>query len=132
MKQGLNRTTIVGNVGAEDAKLGATPGGTPVANFSLAVNDSYKGKETTAWYKVSIFGKRAEALAPYIKSGIPLFLAGRVSVGKPWESKDGLKADLILTVGNGNEDFLFLGGGRPEAEAAAVVEDVDTALYTEE
>lgn len=139
MKKGLNRTEMIGNVGAEDAKSGITGSGTPVVNFSLAVNDSYKDragtvKESTTWVKVSIYGRRAEALAPYIKSGIPLFLGGRVSVGKAWESqKDGWKSDLVLTVGNGDDDFRFLGGGIREAEAAAAVVDTgDEQLYAEE
>ena len=68
MKKGLNNTEIIGNVGSTDAVLGTTTSGTPVANFSVAVNDSYKGrdgnkKETTTWFKVSIYGKRARRAA---------------------------------------------------------------------
>lgn len=131
MKRGLNKTEVIGNVG-EDAVLGQLPSGTPVANFSLAVNDAYKDregniKETTNWFKVSIFGKRAEGLAKYITKGTSLYLAGRVGTNA-WQTEDGqARADLTLVVGQGNGDFLFLGGGRTEE---APVEAEEEELFT--
>lgn len=52
----------IGNVGKDDATLGSTGGGSAVANFSFAVNESYKDKKTnetktdTVWFKVSAWG----------------------------------------------------------------------------
>lgn len=127
MKNGLDRTEVIGNVGKEDATLGQLPSGTAVCNFSLAVNKSWKDKDAneknkTKWYKVSIFGKRAEALQPYITSGISLFLAGEVDA-ESWNGENGeAKHGLTLTVGNGNRDFIFLGGGQ-RGEALPNLED---------
>ena len=117
MKNGLNRTELIGNVGA-DATIGQTNGGNPVCNFSLAVNKTWKDgdgneKEKTTWYKISIFGKRATSLQPYITSGVGLFLAGEVGA-ESWVDAETNKArhGLTLTVGRNNNDFLFLGGGQ--------------------
>lgn len=134
--KGFQRTELVGNVGAEDAKLGTLPSGTPVANFSLAVNESYKPrngerKDITTWYKVSIFGKRAEALAPYITSGKTLLLAGRAGAEGWVTEKNEVKTNLTLTVGNGEKDFVFLGGGHRDEEIPEFHESEETPLLDE-
>ncbi len=50
-----------------DAEVRYTPGGDPVASLSLAYNH---GKENTVqWIDASLWGKRAEAMAPYLKKG---------------------------------------------------------------
>ena len=58
---------IVGNLG-KDPEMRYTPSGTPVTSLSVATNRKYTGsdgqvvKETT-WFRVSVFGKSAEAAA---------------------------------------------------------------------
>lgn len=66
----LNKVTLSGNLGA-DADLRYMGNGTAVCSFSLAVNDRMpKGDgewgEWTNWPDCVIFGKRAEALAPWL------------------------------------------------------------------
>ncbi len=119
MKRGLQKTEIIGNVGGE-VKFGELPNGTPVLNFSVAVNESYKDregveKENTTWFRVNFYGKRGESLAPYIKSGLAVFVAGKVSVDS-WISEGNAKAGLVLTCGNSSQDFLFLGGGQRDED----------------
>jgi len=56
----------------KDAEVRFTPGGTAVANVSLAFTYGKKGedgKRPTQWVDASIWGQRAESLAPYIKKG---------------------------------------------------------------
>jgi len=124
MKNGLNKTQLIGNVGAEDARLGSLPSGTPVLNFSFAVNESYKErnsneeKHKTVWYKVAIFNERAKSLAPYITSGKPLFLEGKAGA-RAWQPKDDSgqpngdpRADLTLRV----DRLIFLDGNKQTDE----------------
>ena len=40
-QQGINKVIVLGNAGS-DAELKFTAGGKPVANFSVAVNESFK------------------------------------------------------------------------------------------
>lgn len=59
-------------------------GETPVLNFSLAVDKSYKdsnGKkvEKTKWVNCSLWGKRAESLNEYIRKGVFLVVEGETS-----------------------------------------------------
>lgn len=55
-----------------DASLRYTQGGDPVLEMALAFNYGQKdgsGNKPTQWIKASIWGKRAEALAPHLKKG---------------------------------------------------------------
>lgn len=55
-----------------DCELRYTPDGTAVANLSLAFSYGRKGedgKRPTQWLEGAVFGKRAEALAPYLLKG---------------------------------------------------------------
>ena len=55
-----------------DAEIRYTPGGAAVANVSLAFTYGKKGddgKRPTQWVDASLWGQRAESLAPYIKKG---------------------------------------------------------------
>lgn len=71
---------IAGNVGnVKDLK---DVGGDKVLNFSLAVNNGKDrdGEERDpTWYECAVWGKRAEALAPYIEKGTKLAVTGRPS-----------------------------------------------------
>jgi single-strand DNA-binding protein len=56
----------------KDAEVRYTPGGAAVANVSLAFAYGKKGddgKRPTQWVDASLWGQRAESLAPYIKKG---------------------------------------------------------------
>jgi single-strand DNA-binding protein len=55
-----------------DAEVRFTQGGEPVASLSLAFNYGKKGadgKRPTQWVDGALWGKRAEALAPYLLKG---------------------------------------------------------------
>lgn len=94
---------IAGNVGnVKDLK---EVGGDKVLNFSIAVdNGKDKGgeKRDPTWYDCALWGKRAEALAPYIEKGSKLAVNGRPGA----RAHEG-KAYLSLTV----NELTFMGGG---------------------
>lgn len=55
-----------------DAETRVTPNGTTVVQLACAYNYGRKGddgKKPTQWIRVSMFGKQAEALAPYFLKG---------------------------------------------------------------
>lgn len=55
-----------------------TQAGDPVISLSLAANygqkDQQTGKRATQWFDASIWGKRAEALAPYLQKGNQVYV----------------------------------------------------------
>ena len=77
-----HQIVVVGNLG-RDPEMRYTPSGTPVTSFNVATNRKYTGsdgqpvKETT-WFRVSVFGKQAEACATYLKKGNACLVEGRL------------------------------------------------------
>lgn len=60
------KTTIIGRVG-RDAELKEVAGGKKVASYSVATSPS---KDKTVWVKVTVWDKRAEIDAQYVKKGM--------------------------------------------------------------
>jgi len=103
----MSNITITGNLG-HDPEMRYTPAGKAVTNFSVAVNRQYTGTDgqlvkETAWFKVSAWGKSAEACSKYLKKGSMVLVEGRLdydrNTGGPkiWTAADGTPhADLGL------------------------------------
>ena len=101
----MQKLIIAGTVG-RDAELRSTQGGDKVLGFSLAVDngkDQQGNKRPATWYDCSVWGKRAESLANYIRKGDKLALEGRPTA----RSHDG-KAYLGLSV----SELTFMGGNQ--------------------
>lgn len=78
----LNKLTASGNLGA-DAALRMTKSGSPVLTFSVAVAERVQQADGawgdyTNWLDCVMFGKRAEALGPWLKKGAKVALIGRM------------------------------------------------------
>ncbi len=76
--------TLVGNLG-NDPELRYVGGdGNAVCNFSLAVNRRWNNKsgekmEETAWFRISVWGKQAEAVNQYLAKGKQVLIEGRLT-----------------------------------------------------
>jgi len=90
---------IVGNVG-KDPEMRYTPSGSAVTSFSVATNRSYtnaSGEQVkeTIWFRVSAWGKTAEAVSTYLHKGSKCLVVGRLTAdlatGGPriWQAQDG-------------------------------------------
>jgi single-strand DNA-binding protein len=92
MSKGINKTISIGNLCA-DPEIKAMPNGTQVANIRLALNDSYKDKNTgdvvdnTEYVRVVFFGKVAEIVAQYLKKGSKIYVEGSLRTRK-WQDKE--------------------------------------------
>ena len=87
--------TLAGYLGA-DPTLRFLPDGSPVTTLSVATSEKYKDKETTSWFRVSVWGSQAEACNQYLKKGSPVLVVGRLrpdpETGGPrlWTGDDGV------------------------------------------
>lgn len=124
MAEGLNKVLLLGNLGA-DPELKMTQGGQAVLKLRLATTESYLDRnntrqERTEWHRVTLWGKRAEALAKFLTKGERIFVEGRISTSS--YEKDGEKrysteivANNIILAGRGKGgdrgDFAGEGGG---------------------
>ena len=64
---------LIGNLG-KDPEIRYTQSGEPIANFSLATNESWNDKdgqkqERTEWHRVEVFGKTAQVVRDYLTQG---------------------------------------------------------------
>ncbi|MBI2776742.1 MAG: single-stranded DNA-binding protein [Chloroflexi bacterium] len=123
---------IVGNLG-RDPELRYTPNGRPVTEFSVAVNQSTKNQQTnewveaTDWFRVSVWGDRAERSAEQLRKGSRVLVDGRFRT-REYETKDGRKglsleitAEAVVPLDRREQDGTFAGApaGAPGAATGA-------------
>jgi single-strand DNA-binding protein len=113
MVKGFSHVTLIGNL-TRDPETRNTSTGTSVTNFSLAVNNKWRGKdgaehEDTGFFDCVAWAKGGEIIAQYLRKGNPLFVTGRLSQ-RSWEDaatkKKRYATEVIV------DDFTFLGGDR--------------------
>ncbi len=117
MAEGLNRVMLLGNLGA-DPDLKVTPGGQAVLKLRLATNETYLDRnnvrqERTEWHRVTVWGRRAEALGKILQKGDSLFIEGRLQTSS--YEKNGEKRYSTEVVAN---NIVLPGSGRGRGEAA--------------
>lgn len=107
----MNTGFFTGNLG-RDAELRQASNGDPVANFPLAVETGTRTASKTMWIDCSVWGNRAEKLAPYLLKGKRVAIVGRVAQDN-YTKKDGTPGFRIQVSCNEVE---FLASGRSDQD----------------
>jgi single-strand DNA-binding protein len=94
MSGSVNKVILIGRLGA-DPEVKYTQSGDPVANFSLATDESWKNERgekqgKTEWHKIVAWRKVAELAKQYLGKGKQIYLEGKLQT-RSWEDKDGNK-----------------------------------------
>ena len=102
----------MGNL-TRDPELRVTPKGTPICQFSLAINRTWAGpdgqkNEEVVYVDVEAWGKQGETIAKYCTKGRPLYVEGRLKL-EQWEDKNTKEKRSRMKVVL--EQFQFLGSG---------------------
>ena len=112
---------LIGNLGS-DPEMRYMADGTAVTNFSMATNRKWTGgdgalKEEVTWFRVSVWGRQAEAVNEYLSKGRQVMVEGRLKpdpeTGGPrlWTTQDGtMRASFEVTA----NDVKFLSGGNSD------------------
>lgn len=114
----VNRVILVGRLG-RDPETRFTSGGQPVANVSVATDETFKDRagerqKRTEWHRVVLWGKLAEIAQQYLKKGSLVYIEGRIQ-SRQWEDKrDGQKKTSFDIVAN----VMRMLGGRADGAAA--------------
>lgn len=112
----FNQVTLVGNI-TRDIEVRFTPGGTAVADVSLAINNTWKDKnsgekkEDVTFVDCTLWGKTAELAGQYLGKGRPVLFSGRL-VQDTWDDKETGKKRSKLKVVVETMQFLGSGPGR--------------------
>lgn len=85
----MNVFTFTGNLG-NDAEQRHTTGGDSIVSFNVAVKSGYGNNAITSWIKCAVWGKRGEALLPYLKKGQLVGVSGEFAA-RPWKDKQGVE-----------------------------------------
>ncbi len=118
-----NRVMLVGRLG-RDPELRYTQAGTPVANLSLATDESYNDREgnrqsKTEWHRVVVWNRQAETVSNYLGKGRLVLVEGSLQTRK-WQDQQGqnrytteIKAQRVVFMDSGQG-----GGERPAQDAS--------------
>jgi len=104
----FNQVTIAGRI-TSDLEPKQTTNGTPVLNFSLAINEKRGEQEHTIFADVTAWNGVAENTAKYMGKGSPVLISGRLSQDK-WEEEGRNRSKLFVTA----ERVVFL-DSKPES-----------------
>jgi single-strand DNA-binding protein len=91
MAKSVNKVILLGNVG-KDPEIRSTPGGTMVANFTLATSDRFQDaqgnwQDRTEWHNLVAFKRLAEIVRDYVKKGSKLYIEGKIQT-RNWDDKE--------------------------------------------
>ena len=92
MSGSVNRIILVGRLG-KDPELRYTADGTPVANFSLATDESFTDrtgdKQTrTEWHRIVAWKRLAEISGEFLSKGKQVYIEGSLRTRK-WQDRGG-------------------------------------------
>ncbi|MBO5137435.1 MAG: single-stranded DNA-binding protein [Spirochaetaceae bacterium] len=108
MAADLNHVVLIGRL-TRDSELKYTTSGLAIANFSIAVNRRRKNGEQwieeASFFEISLFGKSAETLKPYLVKGKQVAIDGELRQDR-WE-QDGQPRSKVVVVAN---NVQLLGG----------------------
>ena len=133
---------IVGNLGS-DPEMKYMPDGQAVTNLSVACNRRWNDRATgqqqeeVTWYRVSVWGRQAEAANQYLEKGRQVLIEGRLrpdpNTGAPrlWTRNDGsvgasfeVVADRVQFLG-GNGNGAVNGNGHTAGTTQPEYEEAD-------
>ncbi|MHC1788113.1 single-stranded DNA-binding protein [Solidesulfovibrio sp.] len=101
MAGSINKVILVGRLG-QDPKLTYLPSGQPVAEFSVATDESYKDREgnkvdRVEWHRVKVFGRSAEFCNNYLAKGRLVYIEGAIRT-RSWDDQQGQKRYITEVV----------------------------------
>src|SRR5690606_12253690 len=131
--------TIVGNLG-RDPELRYLPSGEAVCNLSVATNRRWNDRQTgeaqeeVCWFRVSVWGKQAEAVNEYLSKGRQVLVEGRLrpdpETGGPrvYLRQDGTAGASFEVVAQ-TVRFLVGRNGNDNGQAVAVEDDLNSVPF---
>lgn len=128
----INKVILIGRLG-RDPEVKYTPGGAPVAKFSLATDEVFKDRSgeqqrRTEWHNIVAWNRLAEICGEYLTKGKQVYVEGSIR-SRQWEDQSGTKRtsyeiiarDMKMLGAKGDTEAGFTprpSAERPQAAAA--------------
>lgn len=115
----INKVMVTGNL-TRDPELRATPSGTALLRFTVAVNDRRKNTRTGEWEDYPnfigcvVFGDRAAGLSRILAKGMKVAVDGKLRFSS-WQDKEGNRRSKLEVVVD-DLDFLSKRGGQQQGQ----------------
>ena len=97
----INKVILVGRLGS-DPELRYTNSNKPVANFSLATDETYTSngekQKKTEWHKLILWDKLAEIAEQYLHKGDLIYVEGKIQSRQYEDRRDGAKHNVTEIV----------------------------------
>ncbi len=123
----INKAIIIGNLGG-DPEIRYTQSGTPVASFTVATTEKWKGQdgqmqESTEWHRIVAWQRLAEICNEYLNKGSKVYIEGKIQTRK-WQDQSGndrytteivaREMKMLSSKGSGSSQTGEAGGGQYE------------------
>jgi single-strand DNA-binding protein len=127
MAKSVNKVLLLGNVG-KDPEIRSTPGGTLVANLTLATSDRQKDaqgnwQDRSEWHNLVAYKRTAEIIRDYVGKGSKLYVEGKLQT-RSWDDKQSgqkkYRTEIIVfdvTLLSRNESDANGGGGNSQSRS---------------
>jgi len=120
----INKVILIGRLG-RDPEIRYTTSGTPVANFSIATDETWNDAEgnrqtRTEWHNIVLWRGLASIAEQYLRKGKLIYIEGRIQT-REWDDRDGNKRRTTEIVGHTMKmldrgDSYGSGGGRQQQQ----------------
>lgn len=137
MAQDLNQVTLIGNLvrdcGQDQNSFQYLQNGTAVARISIASNRPKKQQDgswadDTSYFDITIFGKTAENLRPYLQKGKKIAVSGYLKQDR-WKDQQGNNRSRISVIA---DNVQLLGGFLNGQQAAQYQQQYQPAMQAEQ
>ena len=120
----MNKVLLVGRL-TKDPEIRTMPNGNSVANFSIAVNRTFKNKEGNVeadFINIVVFGRQVDSISKYVFKGSQVGIEGRMQT-RTYDAQDGSKRYVTEVIADNVE---FLGSKNSSDSSSPVNAYVDT------
>ena len=120
----MNKVIVIGRT-TKDIELKQTTTGVSVAEFSVAVNRSFKnssGERESDFFNCIAYSKLAETISRYVKKGDRVGIDGRLQT-RNYTNKEGKKVYITEII---VENVEFLQSKKQDEQTAPQFEEIDT------
>jgi single-strand DNA-binding protein len=104
-----------------DADLRFTPENTAVAQFNGALQSGYGKNAKTTWLRCTVWGRKAEAVAPMLLKGTQIAITGEITLNEYQDKQGQTKSSLECRI----QDVTLLGKRDGELKPAGEPKKAD-------